>query len=78
MLSYNRSSHVTGSTDSASSFRRGGKYGSFRSRKPTEDDVVLYAYEFEECVLHSYTSELLECPQHGQLSLHDIAPDVVS
>ena len=67
-----------GSTDSAGSFQRGsGKYGSLRKR-PSSDDLVIYSFEFEECVLAAYNTEPLECAVHGQLELKEIAPDVVS
>ena len=66
-----------GSTDSTESFKRGsGKYGSFRKR-PTKDDVVIYSFEFEECVLAAYNSEPVECTVHGQLELRELAPDAV-
>ena len=67
----------SGSTDSTESFKRGsGKYGSFRKR-PTKDDVVIYSFEFEECVLAAYNSEPVECTVHGQLELKELAPDAV-
>ncbi|XP_068698664.1 leucine-rich repeat serine/threonine-protein kinase 1-like [Montipora capricornis] len=66
-----------GSTDSAGSFQRGsGKYGSLRKR-PSSDDLVIYSFEFEECVLAAYNTEPLECAVHGQLELKEIAPDVM-
>lgn len=66
-----------GSTDSTESFKRGsGKYGSFRKR-PTKDDVVIYSFEFEECVLAAYNSEPVECTLHGRLELRELAPDAV-
>jgi len=65
------------STDSAESFNRGScKYGSFRKR-PTKDDVVIYSFEFEECVLAAYNSEPVECTVHGQLELKELAPDAM-
>ena len=70
-------SNSSGSTDSTGSFKRGsGKYGSFRKR-PTKDDVVIYSFEFEECVLAAYNSEPVECTLHGQLELKELAPDAV-
>ena len=69
---------TSGSTDSAGSFQRGsGKYGSLRKR-PTKDDMVIYSFEFEECVLAAYNSEPVECTVHGQLDLKELAPDAVS
>lgn len=66
-----------GSTDSTESFKRGsGKYGSLRKR-PTKDDVVIYSFEFEECVLAAYNSAPVECTVHGQLELRELAPDAV-
>lgn len=66
-----------GSTDSAESFQRGsGKYGSFRKR-PTEDDTIIYSFEFEECVLAAYNTEPVECTLHGQLDLKELAPDAM-
>lgn len=70
--------YSAGSTDSAESFQRGsGKYGSFRKR-PTEDDTIIYSFEFEECVLAAYNTEPVECTLHGQLDLKELAPDAVS
>lgn len=70
--------HSPGSTDSTESFKRGScKYGSFRKR-PTKDDMVIYSFEFEECVLAAYNTEPVECTVHGQLDLKELAPDAVS
>lgn len=66
-----------GSTDSAESFQRGsGKYGSFRKR-PTENDAIIYSFEFEECVLAAYNTEPVECTVHGQLDIKELAPDAM-
>ncbi|KAK3754845.1 hypothetical protein QZH41_011322 [Actinostola sp. cb2023] len=65
-----------GSTESTSSFNRSGRYGSFR-RRPTENDKLIYAFEFEECVLCAYNGEPIKCAEHGQLNLKEIAPDVM-
>ena len=60
-----------------SGFQRSSNYGSFR-RRPTKEDKVIYAFEFEECVLRAYLSEPMVCKEHGQLQIGDIAPDAVS
>ena len=64
--------------DSTGSFQRGSdKYGSFRQHHD-KDDLVIYSFEFEECVLAVYNSEPIECNVHGQLDLKELAPDIVS
>ena len=40
--------------------------------------MVIYSFEFEECVLAAYNSEPVECTVHGQLELKELAPDAVS
>ncbi|XP_048577768.1 leucine-rich repeat serine/threonine-protein kinase 1 isoform X2 [Nematostella vectensis] len=65
-----------GSTDSSSSFRRGGRYGSLR-RRPTEHDKVIYAFEFDECVMCAYNTESMACKEHGEMDLREITPDVM-
>ena len=39
--------------------------------------MVIYSFEFEECVLAAYNSEPVECTVHGQLELKELAPDAV-
>jgi len=39
--------------------------------------MVIYSFEFEECVLTAYNSEPVECTVHGQLELKELAPDAV-
>ena len=64
--------------DSTGSFQRGSdKYESFRQHHE-KDDLVIYSFEFEECVLAVYNSEPIECSVHGQLDLKELAPDIVS
>uniref|UniRef100_T1IVJ9 non-specific serine/threonine protein kinase n=1 Tax=Strigamia maritima TaxID=126957 RepID=T1IVJ9_STRMM len=38
---------------------------------------VVYSYMVEECILAAYESRKIQCPDHGELSLFRIAPDVV-
>jgi len=69
--------HESGSMDSTGSFQRGSdKYGSFRQHHD-KDDLVIYSFEFEECVLAVYNSEPIECNVHGQLDLKELAPDIM-
>lgn len=40
--------------------------------------MVIYSFEFEECVLAAYNTDPVECNMHGPLELRELAPDAVS
>lgn len=40
-------------------------------------DVIVYNFMVEDCILVATQQECLQCPSHGELSLTQIAPDIV-
>lgn len=42
---------------------------------PSED--VVYGFMVEECILSAYERKMVTCPDHGDLRLAKISPDMV-
>lgn len=46
------------------------------SRNPSPEEIV-YGFMVEECILSAYERKLVTCPDHGDLHLAKISPDMV-
>jgi hypothetical protein len=42
------------------------------------EPLVHYSWVVEECILAAYDSKSVTCPNHGDISLAQVAPDTVS
>jgi len=48
-----------------------------RMSNKSELDPIYYSWLVEECILAAYDKKLVQCPNHGDIGLPNIAPDTV-
>jgi hypothetical protein len=41
------------------------------------DERIIYSWMVEECILAAYSNKSISCPKHSDISLSQIAPDII-